>query len=150
MYLRKNPPDKTPFRIKTLMDEFETSYANMYQTIRSYFFDSKFFLGNITIPFEIHRDEKTWEWAIQQLHKDGFYMIEPITYHNGWWGEPSFRQFEDYDSNYLREGFNRCLYRLQDAATFGLTYDGLNIRKELEYIKQRREMLEDKSQEIEK
>lgn len=149
MYLRENPPDITPFRIRTLMDEFGTSYASMYQTVRNYFFDSKYFLGNIIIPFEIERDEKTWEWAIEELHKEGFYMIQPLAYHSGLWGEPSFRQFEDYDANYLREAFNRAMNRLQDGVTFGLTFDGLNVRKELEYIKRRQEMLEDKTIEAE-
>src|SRR3989304_8372053 len=144
MYLRRNPPDETPFRLKTLIEEFDTSYANVYQTVRSYFFDSKKFLARIIIPDAIVRDEKTWEYAIKELHKEGFYMIEPLAYHSGLWGEPSFRQFEDYDNNYLREAFNRAFYRLQDGATFGLTFDGLNVRKELEYIKKRQKMLEDK------
>jgi hypothetical protein len=128
------------------MKEFDAHYPNVYQTVRKYFFDSKFFLAKIIIPDEIVRDEKTWEWAIKELYKEGFYMVQPLAYHSGLWGEPSFRQFEDYDANYLREAFNRAFYRLQDGATFGLTFDGLNIRKELDYIKGRQKMLEDQSE----
>jgi hypothetical protein len=142
MFLRRNPPDETPFRLKTLMKEFGADYPNVYQTTRQYFFDSKYFLGKIIIPNEIERDEKTWEWAIDQLHKEGFYLPQPLAYHSGLWGEPSFRQFENYDEQYLREAFNRCLNRLQDGAIFGLTFDGLNIAKELEYVKRRQRMLE--------
>jgi hypothetical protein len=149
MHLRRNPPDTIPFRIRTLRDEFETDYLNMYQTARAYLFDSKYFLANILIPFEIERDEKTWEWAIEQLHKEGFYMTQPLAYHSGLWGEPSFRQFEAYGYDNLREAFNRAINRLQDGATFGLTYDGLNVRKELEYVKKRREMIEDKTEDEE-
>src|SRR5271157_4722537 len=118
MFLRANPPDVTPFRIKTLMKNFGTDYSNLYQTIRRYFFDSKFFLARIIIPENVVRDEKTWVWAIKELHKEGFYMIQPLAYHSGFWGEPSFRQFENYDEKYLREAFNRALYRLQDGAIF--------------------------------
>lgn len=146
VYLRKNPPDETPFRLRTLMDKFGATYPSMYQTARAYLFDSKFFLGNIIIPDEIVMDEKTWEWAIMQLHREGFYMIQPLAYHSGLWGEPSFRQFEDYDYQYLKEAFNRALYRLQDGATFGLTFDGINIRKELAYVEQKRRMLEQKTE----
>jgi len=149
MYLREHPPDVTPFRLKTLMEEFDADYSNMYQTVRKYFFDSKYFLGKIIIPEEIVMDDKTWEWAIKELHKEGFYMVQPLAYHSGLWGEPSFRQFENYDEQYLREAFNRAFYRLQDGAIFALTFDGLNVRKELEYIKTRQKMLEDHSGEDE-
>jgi hypothetical protein len=49
----------------------------------------------------------------------------------------------------FREALNRAINRLQDGEDFGFTFDGLNIRKELVYNKQRREMLEDKTEDEE-
>ena len=141
LHLRENPPDQVQFRIRELADKFDASYQSMYQAARNYHFDSKFFLARIPIPPEIKGSEKEWEWATEQLHKDGFYFIQPLFYHRGWWGEPTFRQFEDYDTMYIREAFNRAFVRLQDAADFGLTLDGLDIRKELEYVQERRRLL---------
>ena len=143
LYLRENPPDEVPFRIRELVDQFGASYPSMYQTARNYHFDSKFYLARIPISTDIQGSDREWEWAIQELHRDGFYMIQPLAYHSGFWGEPSFRQFEDYDTRYIREAFNRVFYRLQDAVDFGLTLDGLDVRRELEYVQQRRRMLED-------
>lgn len=149
LYLRKYPPNETPFRIKDLMKLWNADYPSVYGAIRSYFFDSKLFLAKIYIPEDIVKDDKTWVWAIEQLHKDGFYMIQCRSYHSALWEEPSFRQFEDYDSKYLHEAFNRALTRLQDGAIFGLTFDGLDIRKELDYLKRRQKMLEDKTEDEE-
>jgi len=149
LYLRENPPDQTSFRIAELARQFGISYQLMYTTARNYHFDSKFFLSKIPIPINIQGSENEWAWAIEQLHQDGFYLIQPLEYHSGWWGEPSFRQFEDYDNLYLKEAFNRALNRLQDAVDFGLTLDGLDVRKELEYIQERQRRLENFSAENE-
>jgi hypothetical protein len=147
MYLRRHPPDEESFRIKTLMQEFETEYQNTYQTIRQYSNDSKRFLKYVPIPTIIEQEEKTWEYAIKQLHEYGYYFVLPKSHHSGEWVEPSFRQFETYDLDNFREALNRAINRLQDGEDFGLTFDGLNIRKELAYTRQRREMLEDKLEE---
>ena len=141
IYLRENPPDTVSFRIKILAEEFGASYMSMYQTARNYHFDSKYFLARIPIPSDIQGSEHEWEWAINQLHSVGFYFIQPLYFKRGWWGEPTFRQFEDYDTLYIREAFNRVLLRLQNAKDFGLTFDGLDIRKELDYAEERRRML---------
>lgn len=142
LHLRENPPDQTSFRISELAAQFGISYQLMYSTTRNYHFDSKFFLSRIPIPIDIQGSEEEWDWAIEQLHNDGFYIIQPLAYHSGEWGEPSFRQFEDYDNLYLKEAFNRALNRLQDAVDFGLTLDGLDVRRELEYIQERQRRLE--------
>jgi len=143
LYLREHPPDQEYFRISELAEEFGTSYQNMYLTTRNYTNDSKFFLARIPIPQSTQGSEQEWEWAIDQLHNDGYYYVQPTAYHSGYWGEPSFRQFEDYDTMYIREAFNRVFYRLRDAEQFGLTLDGLNVREELTYVQERRRRLED-------
>lgn len=141
LHLRENPPEQKSFRIRELADRFGATRQAMYQTARNYHFDSKYFLARIPIPLEIKGNEKEWEWVIEQLHKTGFYFIQPLSYQSRWWGEPSFRQFEDYSTMHIREAFNRALLRLQDAEDFGLTLDGLDIRKELDYIKERKRLL---------
>jgi len=141
IYLRKHPPNIQSFRIRDLANDFDTEYYNVYQTIRAYSNDSKRFLSYVHIPTTV-RDENSWQYAIGKLHKDGFYFVLPKSHHSGEWVEPSFRQFESYDHDVLREALNRAITRLRDGQDFGLTFDGLNIRQELDYIEKRRKMLE--------
>lgn len=146
LYLREHPPNETSFRIKDLCNLFNVAYTNMYQTLRTYHRDSKEYITNIFPPTEISEDD-SWIWAIEQLHQTGFYMIQPTKYHSGEWGEPDFRQFEDYTTRYLKEGLNRVKTRLQDGVTFNLKLDGINVRQALEYINRQQRMLTDYKEE---
>lgn len=148
-YLRENPPTKQSFRIKNLAEEFGCSWMSLYQNLRTYSNDSKRFLKYIPVPIKIAEEEKSWEYAVEKLHEQGFYFVQPLEYHTGNWGEPTFAAFEEYDTRYLKEAFNRVFYRIRDAKDFNLKLDGIDVRKELKYVQKRLDMLTDKTEEIE-
>lgn len=142
-HFRENPPDKYAFRIKELAEKFGCNTNYIYQVIRQYHMDSKRFLKYVPIPTEIQNEDNEWEYAVEQLHAQGFYFIQPLAFHKGSWGEPSFAQFEEYDTHYLKEAFNRALVRIRDAVDFGLKLDGIDVRKELSDLEGKMKMLTD-------
>ncbi len=141
-WLRNNPPNEEAFRIKQLAEDFDLGEMTMRQTLNRYRAHSKLFLKYIPIPNRFKNPAEEWNWAIQRLHHDGFFMINPREYLSKFWVEPSFRQFEDYNTRYFGEAVHRAQYRLEDAVTFSMAIDGIDIRRELEVTLRKRAMLE--------
>ncbi len=142
MRLRKYPPNKQAFTVKQLAEEFGVNPMYMFQTLNNYRNHSKIFLKYIRVPQAIQKPAEEWNWAIERLHRRGFFMICPQQYHSKHWVEPSFRQFEDYNARYFGEGIHRIEYRLRDAITFSMAIDGMDVRKELEATLKKRALLE--------
>jgi hypothetical protein len=142
MWLRSHPPHTTPFTVKQLANEFAVNTMYMFQTLNKYRHHSKLFLKYIPIPSTIRKSTDEWNHAIRRLHDDGFFMISPEKYHSKYWVEPTFRQFEDYNARYFGEGIHRVQYRLEDAVTFSMAIDGIDIKKELAATLTKRAMLE--------
>lgn len=145
IYLREYPPNEERFKISDLAEMYDSSYAAIYMAASQYRMDSLAFMKYVPLPSEIKEPPKAWKWAIDNLHNDGFYLINPSKYHNGWWEEPSFRQFEDYTARYAEEGYQRIVNRMIVARDFGLKIDKIDIRGELGYAGTRKLMLEGKT-----
>jgi hypothetical protein len=142
MWLRKTPPNEEAFTIKQLAEEFDMGVMAVRQAMGKYRTHSKLFLKYIPIPDRFKTPAEEWDWALDRLHRQGFFMISPRGYLSKWWGEPTFRQFEDYNARYFGEAVHRAQYRLTDAMDFSMMIDGIDIRKELEATLKKRAMLE--------
>jgi len=142
IWLRRNPPNEQAFTIRQLAEEFDLGEMAVRQTLNKYRTHSKLFLKYIPIPDRLKNPEEEWNWAIERLHRQGFFMISPQEYLSKYWVEPSFRQFEDYNARYFGEAVHRAQYRLTDAVDFSLMIDGIDIRRELEATLKKRAMLE--------
>lgn len=148
-WLRKHPPNEEQFTIRHLAADIGFGIGSVRIALRKYRNDSKVFLKYIPIPSRIKGAEEEWNWAINELHKrQGCFMVQPDQYHSSNWGEPTFRQFEDYNVRYFGEGLHRIQYRLQDAIDYNLTIDGINIRKELSENLKKQAMLSDYSDHV--
>lgn len=131
IWLRNNPPNEKTYTLRQLSEEFDVSVGYIRFIVCDYRLDGKIFLKYIPKPKGIDGAEQEWKWAIDQLHKQGFFLVNPVQYLSPSWGEPTLRQFEDYTTRYYREAVHRAVYRLRDAIDYSLQIDGIDIRKEL-------------------
>lgn len=141
-WLRKNPPNKKTFTLEQLSSKFNTYTGYVRHVVNEYRLDAKIFLKYIPKPTSLKSPEKEYNWAIDQLHKQGFFLVNPLQYHSKWWGEPSFHQFADYTYRYYKEAVHRAIYRLEDALYLSLPIDGIDIRKELTHQLHRKAIVE--------
>jgi hypothetical protein len=129
IWLRNHPPTKKHFTLNQLSEEFSVSVGYIRSIVNDYRLDGKMFLR--FLPKPSGTPQAQWNYAIGQLHRDGFYFVNPIQYLTSSWGEPSFRQYEDYINRYFGEAVQRAINRLDDALEFSMAIDGIDIRKEL-------------------
>lgn len=127
--LRSHPPNVEQFTLNQLGKEFGASVGYVRSIVNEYRFDSKIFLR--FIPKPSGTPQAQWNYAIGELHKNGFYFVNPMQYLGSLWGEPSFGEYEDYISRYFGEAVQRAINRLDDALNFSMAIDGIDIRREL-------------------
>lgn len=129
VWLRNHPPSEEQFTLRQLSGEFSASIGYVRLIVNEYRLDSKMFLR--FIPKRGDTSQVQWDYSMSQLRREGFYLINPIQYLSESWGEPTFRQYEDYTNRYFGEAVQRAINRLDDALDFSMAIDGIDIRKEL-------------------
>lgn len=143
VHFRKHPPNKKSFTVRELAERFGVPRSAMYSALSKYRENSRMFLKAIPVPPKIKGEEESWNWALKKLHETGCFIVQPLTYHGKRWGEPTFRQYERYNTGYFKEGINRVIIRVEAARDFNLELPGLEIAGLLDFMHEtRRQLLE--------
>lgn len=140
--LREHPPSEEPFTLRQLCEQFDLPIWTIREAVYEYRNDSLLQLKYTTTPAKL-TEEQSFNWALDLLHEDGFYLVTPLTPLNRLWGEPTFRQMEDNNLRLLIEGMHRIRHRLGDALDFRFEVDGLDLHNEFESIVRKQLALED-------
>lgn len=130
LYLRNYPPNESSFTLNHLSEELDFDIVIIRNTVNKYRADSLTDMYLCEIPTSIVDEEESYNYALEQLHTTGLFLINPKSKFSGEWIEPTFRQFEDYNNEMLDVGFSWVKHRLEIAIQHRLEIPGIpDIRK---------------------
>lgn len=145
-YLQEHPPTKEAFTIEELAENIGKPEIYVYQMLKKYDNDSILFMTDLFLSNGA--DERAWNVAIEELHNNGFYRIQPITPYNKVWKEPSYSNDEEYMLHNAVMHVKNFAKRVEYGRIFGHQLGQLNKGRAIEqmgYIQKSLEnLLEDK------